>query len=130
MTGLSRAGVRWMKSAMEAKELWATLSTGLSGRFLTYPCTPVARGRETCLAEQVDPPRYGGMLAAAPIITTLTFLFVLALWFLMTRFSLMPSIGGALRDLARGAARGEPGSCWSVTGNLEPVLQWVIPFSC
>lgn len=75
----------------------------------------------TYLAEQVDP-RYGGMLAAAPIITTLAFLFtysesgsaatrqlvisafwfaipsimfLLALWFLMNRFSLLPSIGGA-----------------------------------
>ncbi|MFA4848912.1 MAG: hypothetical protein WC626_04220 [Methanoregula sp.] len=75
----------------------------------------------TYLAEQVDP-RYGGMLAAAPIITTLAFLFtysemgrettrqlvisafwfaipslmfLLAFWFLMSRFSLLPSIGGA-----------------------------------
>lgn len=75
----------------------------------------------TLLAEQVDP-RYGGMLAAAPIITTLAFLFtyfetshettrqlvisafwfaipsllfLLALYFLMTRYSLLPSLGGA-----------------------------------
>ena len=75
----------------------------------------------TYLAEQVDP-RYGGMLAAAPIITTLAFLFtyseagsvatrqlvisafwfaipsllfLLAFWFLLNRFSLLPSIGGA-----------------------------------
>jgi uncharacterized membrane protein (GlpM family) len=75
----------------------------------------------TFLAEQVDP-RYGGMLAAAPIITTLAFLFtyseagsvatqqlvisafwfaipsllfLLAFWFLLNRFSLLPSIGGA-----------------------------------
>ena len=75
----------------------------------------------TFLAEQVDP-KYGGMLAAAPIITTLAFLFtyseagmgttrqlvisafwfaipsvlfLLALYLLMARFSLIPSIGGA-----------------------------------
>ena len=75
----------------------------------------------TVLAEQVDP-RYGGMLAAAPIITTLAFLFtyseagqettrqlvvsafwfaipsilfLLTLYFLLTRFSFFPSIGGA-----------------------------------
>lgn len=75
----------------------------------------------TLLAEQVDP-RYGGMLAAAPIITTLAFLFtyteagrettqqlvisafyfaipslifLLAFWFLMYRFSLLQSLGGA-----------------------------------
>ena len=75
----------------------------------------------TFFAEHVDP-RYGGMLAAAPIITTLAFLFtyseagsettrqlvfstfcfaiptlifLLALWFLMNRFTLLPSIGGA-----------------------------------
>ncbi|MHB8164768.1 MAG: GlpM family protein [Methanoregula sp.] len=75
----------------------------------------------TYLAEQVDP-RYGGMLAAAPIITTLAFLFtyseagrettrqrvisafwfaipsvmfLLALYLLMNRFSILPSIGGA-----------------------------------
>jgi uncharacterized membrane protein (GlpM family) len=73
------------------------------------------------LAEQVDP-RYGGMLAAAPIITTLAFLFtyseagrettrqlvisafyfaipslmfLLAFWFLMYRFTLLMSLGGA-----------------------------------
>lgn len=75
----------------------------------------------TVLAENADP-RYGGMLAAAPIITTLAFLFtyaeagrqttqqlvisafyfaiptlffLLALYFLMSRFSLLPSLGGA-----------------------------------
>ena len=75
----------------------------------------------TFLAEQVDP-RYGGMLSAAPIITTLAFLFtyseagrqttqqlvisafyfaiptllfLLALYFLMSRFSLPLSLGGA-----------------------------------
>ncbi|WP_321504868.1 GlpM family protein [uncultured Methanoregula sp.] len=75
----------------------------------------------TLLAEQVDP-RYGGMLAAAPIITTLAIVFtffeaghdttrqlvlsafwfaipsiffLLALYFLLTRFSLLPSLGGA-----------------------------------
>ncbi len=75
----------------------------------------------TFLAEHVDP-RYGGMIAAAPIITTLAFLFtyseagsettrqlvistfwfaiptlifLLSFWFLMNRFSLLPSIGGA-----------------------------------
>jgi len=77
----------------------------------------------TLLAEHVDS-RYGGMLAAAPIITTLAFLFtyseagrettqqlvisafwfaipslmfLLAFWFLMYRFSLLMSIGGAYR---------------------------------
>ena len=75
----------------------------------------------TLLAEHVEP-RYGGMLAAAPIITTIAFLFtyseagqettrqlvisafyfaipsllfLLAFWFLMYRFSLLQSIGGA-----------------------------------
>jgi uncharacterized membrane protein (GlpM family) len=75
----------------------------------------------TFLAEQADP-RYGGMLAAAPIITTIAFLFtyseagrettrqlvisafwfaiptllfLLALWYLMHRFSILISIGGA-----------------------------------
>ncbi len=75
----------------------------------------------TFLADQVDP-RYGGMLAAAPMITTLAFiftyseagreitrqliisafwfmipllLFLLALYFMMYRFSLPASIGGA-----------------------------------
>jgi uncharacterized membrane protein (GlpM family) len=75
----------------------------------------------TMLAENADP-RYGGMLAAAPIITTLAFLFtyseagrettrqlvisafyfaiptllfLLAFYFLMYRFSLFPSLGGA-----------------------------------
>jgi uncharacterized membrane protein (GlpM family) len=75
----------------------------------------------TLLAEHADP-RYGGMLAAAPIITTLAFLFtyseagrqttqqlvisafwfaiptllfLLAFYFLMYRFSLLTSLGGA-----------------------------------
>jgi len=75
----------------------------------------------TVLARQVDP-KYGGMLAAAPIMTTLAFLFtyseagkattqalvisafwfaipsllfLLTLWFLMARFSIFPSLGGA-----------------------------------
>lgn len=75
----------------------------------------------TFLAEHVDP-RYGGMLAAAPIITTIAFLFtyseagrqttqqlvisafyfaipsllfLLAFYFLMYRFSLLPSLSGA-----------------------------------
>jgi uncharacterized membrane protein (GlpM family) len=75
----------------------------------------------TLLAEQVDP-RYGGLLAAAPIITTLAFfftwsesglqttqqlvisafwfmipmlLFLLALYFMLSRFSFLVSIGGA-----------------------------------
>jgi uncharacterized membrane protein (GlpM family) len=75
----------------------------------------------TLLAEYTDP-RYGGMLAAAPIITTLAFLFtyseagrettqqlvisafyfaipslifLLAFYFLMERFSLLQSLGGA-----------------------------------
>jgi uncharacterized membrane protein (GlpM family) len=75
----------------------------------------------TLLAEHVDP-RYAGMLAAAPIITTLAFLFtyaeagrettqqlvisafwfaiptllfLLAFYFLMNRFSLIASLGGA-----------------------------------
>jgi uncharacterized membrane protein (GlpM family) len=75
----------------------------------------------TLLAEQVDP-KYGGLLAAAPITTTLAFLFtyseagqqttqqlvisafyfaiptlmfLLALYFLLYRFSLLPSLGGA-----------------------------------
>ncbi|MEI8330347.1 MAG: hypothetical protein WCF90_01610 [Methanomicrobiales archaeon] len=75
----------------------------------------------TFLAEHVDP-RYGGMFAAAPIITIPAFLFtyseaesettpqlliltfwfaipalifLLSFWFLMTRFCLIPSIGGA-----------------------------------
>ena len=75
----------------------------------------------TLLAEHVDP-RYGGMLAAAPIITTLAFLFtwseagrettrqlvisafwfaipslmfLLVFWFLMFRFSLLQSLCGA-----------------------------------
>jgi uncharacterized membrane protein (GlpM family) len=75
----------------------------------------------TLLAENVDP-RYGGILAAAPITTTLAFLFtyseagsettrqlvisafyfaipslmfLLAFWFLISRFSLLLSIGGA-----------------------------------
>lgn len=75
----------------------------------------------TLLAEHVDP-RYGGMLAAAPIITTIAFLFtyseagrettrqlvlgafwfaipslvfLLALWFLSARYGFFPSLGGA-----------------------------------
>jgi uncharacterized membrane protein (GlpM family) len=75
----------------------------------------------TMLTENIGP-RYGGMLAAAPIITTLAFLFtytetgrqttqqlvisafyfaiptllfLLAFYFLMHRFSLLPSLGGA-----------------------------------
>jgi uncharacterized membrane protein (GlpM family) len=75
----------------------------------------------TMIAEHMDP-RYGGMLAAAPVITTLAFLFtyseaglettrqlvvsafyfaipslmfLLVFWFLMYRFILLFSIGGA-----------------------------------
>jgi len=75
----------------------------------------------TVLAQQVDP-RYGGILAAAPITTTLAFLFtytdagqattrdlvlsafwfaiptilfLLALYLLMARYPLLPSMGGA-----------------------------------
>jgi len=75
----------------------------------------------TFLAQQVNP-RYGGILAAAPIITTLAFLFtyneagvattqqlvlgafffaipslifLVSLYFLMGRFGLIPSLGGA-----------------------------------
>jgi uncharacterized membrane protein (GlpM family) len=75
----------------------------------------------TVLAEKADP-RYGGMLAAAPIITTLAFLFtyaeagrqttqqlvisafwfaiptllfLLAFYFLMYRFGVLPSLAGA-----------------------------------
>jgi uncharacterized membrane protein (GlpM family) len=75
----------------------------------------------TMLAERVDP-RYGGILAAAPMITTLAFLFtyseagrettqqlvistfwfviptmvfLLAFYFLMSRFSLLMTVGGA-----------------------------------
>ncbi|MGD0080106.1 MAG: GlpM family protein [Methanoregula sp.] len=75
----------------------------------------------TLLAEHADP-KYGGMLAAAPIITTIAFLFtyseagrettrqlvisafwfaiptllfLLAFWYLMYRFSILISIGGA-----------------------------------
>jgi|SRR5208282_5076357 len=75
----------------------------------------------TFLAEQVDP-KYGGILAAAPITTTLAFLFtysdagqattrqlvmgsfwfaiptllfLLALYLLMSRYPLIPSFGGA-----------------------------------
>ena len=75
----------------------------------------------TLLTEQADP-RYGGMLAAAPVITTLAFLFayaeagrqmtqqlvistfwfviptllfLLAFYLLLERFSLLPSLGGA-----------------------------------
>ena len=75
----------------------------------------------TMLAERVDP-RYGGILAAAPMITTLAFLFtyseagrettrqlvistfwfviptmgfLLAFYLLMSRFSLLVTLGGA-----------------------------------
>jgi uncharacterized membrane protein (GlpM family) len=75
----------------------------------------------TVLAQQVDP-KYGGILAAAPVTTTLAFLFtyseagqattrelvisafwfaiptlffLLALWFLLSRYPLVPSLGGA-----------------------------------
>jgi len=75
----------------------------------------------TVLAQQVDP-KYGGMLAAAPIMTTLAFLFtfseagkattqalvisafwfaipslifLLGLWLLLARYSFFPSLGGA-----------------------------------
>jgi len=75
----------------------------------------------TLLAQQVDP-KYGGILAAAPVTTTLAFLFtysevgqattrelvisafwfaiptllfLLALWLLMARYPLVPSLGGA-----------------------------------
>jgi len=75
----------------------------------------------TLLAQHLDP-KYGGILAAAPITTTLAFLFtyseagqattqqlvlaacafaiptlffLLALYLLMNRFSLFPSLGGA-----------------------------------
>ena len=75
----------------------------------------------TYLALQVDP-KYGAILAAAPITTTLAFIFtyseagqattqqllismfwfaiptlffILVLWFLMARYPLLPSLGGA-----------------------------------
>jgi uncharacterized membrane protein (GlpM family) len=75
----------------------------------------------TVLAQQVDP-KYGGMLAAAPIMTTLaclftyaeagqtttqqlaisafwfaipSLLFLLTLWFLLARYPFVPSLGGA-----------------------------------
>ena len=75
----------------------------------------------TILAQQVDP-KYGGILAAAPVTTTLAFLFtyseagqattrelvisafwfaiptllfLLALWLLLARYPLVPSLGGA-----------------------------------
>ncbi len=75
----------------------------------------------TVLAQQVDP-RYGGMLAAAPVLTTLacvftyteagqattqqlvisafwfaipSLLFLLALWFLLARYPFVPSLAGA-----------------------------------
>jgi uncharacterized membrane protein (GlpM family) len=75
----------------------------------------------TILAQQADP-RYGGILAAAPVTTTLAFLFtyseagqattrelvlsafwfaiptllfLLALYLLLTRYPLVPSMGGA-----------------------------------
>jgi len=76
----------------------------------------------TVLAQQVDP-KYGGILAAAPITTTLAFLFtyseagqvttrdlvlsafwfalptlffLLVLWILLARYPLVPGLGGAL----------------------------------
>ncbi len=76
----------------------------------------------TILAQQVDP-KYGGMLAAAPLLTTLacvltyaeagrvttqqlvlsafwfaipSLLFLLTLWFLLAHYPLASSIGGAL----------------------------------
>jgi len=75
----------------------------------------------TSLAQGVDP-RYGGILAAAPIMTTLAILFtysetgqeatrqlalgsfwfaipsvlfLVSLWFLMGRYTFLPSLGGA-----------------------------------
>ena len=75
----------------------------------------------TVLAQQVDP-KYGGMLAAAPIMTTLaclftyaeagqattqqlvisafwfaipSLIFLLVLWLLLARYPLFPSLGGA-----------------------------------
>lgn len=75
----------------------------------------------TFLAQHADP-RYGGLLAAAPITTTLAFLFtyseagqvvteklvlasfwfviptaifLLVLWLLMNRFGILPGLGGA-----------------------------------
>ena len=76
----------------------------------------------TVLAQQVDP-KYGGILAAAPVLTTLaclftyseagevitqqlvisafwfaipTIIYLIALWLLLARYPLIPSIGGAL----------------------------------
>jgi uncharacterized membrane protein (GlpM family) len=78
-------------------------------------------GGVTLLAEQVAP-RYGGMLAAAPVLTTLaciftysdmgqaitrqlvisafwfaipSIIFLLTLWLLLERYAFVPSIGGA-----------------------------------
>jgi uncharacterized membrane protein (GlpM family) len=75
----------------------------------------------TVLAREVDP-KYGGMLAAAPVLTTLaclftyaeagqattqqlvisafwfaipSLIFLLTLWFLLARYPFFPSIGGA-----------------------------------
>ena len=75
----------------------------------------------TVLAQQIDP-KYGGMLAAAPILTTLaclftyseagqataqqlvisafwfaipSLIFLLAFWHFMARYPLFPSLGGA-----------------------------------
>jgi uncharacterized membrane protein (GlpM family) len=75
----------------------------------------------TVLAQQIDP-KYGGMLAAAPILTTLaclftyseagqvttqqlvisafwfaipSLIFLLALWHLLARYPFFPSLGGA-----------------------------------
>ncbi len=76
----------------------------------------------TALSENMDP-RYGGILAAAPIITTMSFLFtyyeagqettrqlvlgtfffvipilvfLFALWYLMDRYGFLPGLSGAL----------------------------------
>jgi len=82
----------------------------------------------TLFAREVDP-RYGGMLAAAPILTTLAFLFtysetdiattqqlvlsalyfaiptllfLVTLYFLLNRFPVLPSLGGAYGVWAAG----------------------------
>lgn len=99
---------------------------GLNGMDYTYIALKFLIGGGiivgvTFLAQQADP-RYGGMLAAAPILTTLaclftyseagqettrqlvisafwfaipTLLFLLTLYLLMTRYPLVPSLGGA-----------------------------------
>ena len=88
----------------------------------------------TLLAEHVDP-RYGGILAAAPMITTLAFiityseagrqttqqlviatfwfmipmlLFLVAFYYLMGRFSLLMSLGGAYGIWIAAVTRHEP----------------------